>query len=350
MFCTIEGCGRPHKARGYCSVHYQQFKRGVPITTEIATRGRYDGLTCSAVDCDGEVKAHGLCKRHYARLRRHGDPEHQRVAATCSVDGCDIVAHAKGLCTKHYYRDLRTGSLERSTEFVRKRCAVGGCENMAIAKDLCQTHYKRMQRHSHVLDTRAADWGSREKHPLFDTWKHLTRYRTSNLCERWTDLWNFVSDIGESRPSAGHLIKRKIDTEPFGPDNFYWSEPAVSGNDENVKAARRDYMRSWYAANREKSQGLQLKRHYGIGFDEYKQMFESQDGKCAICRGIETRVDHRTKKVSRLAVDHDHKTGAIRGLLCHSCNNALGSFKDDRDLLRAAVAYLDLHSSRSLSS
>jgi len=67
-------------------------------------------------------------------------------------------------------------------------------------------------------------------------------------------------------------------------------------------------------------------------------MFLSQNGVCAICSGGETVKTRGTLR--RLAVDHDHETGKVRGLLCNRCNNGLGNFRDDPDLLREAIAYL----------
>ncbi len=71
---------------------------------------------------------------------------------------------------------------------------------------------------------------------------------------------------------------------------------------------------------------------YGITADEFKQMFETQQGKCSICS-----EEPKTKR--GLHVDHDHETGKVRGLLCHGCNVALGSFKDVT-LLNKAIEYL----------
>lgn len=78
-----------------------------------------------------------------------------------------------------------------------------------------------------------------------------------------------------------------------------------------------------------------LKRTYGITLDEYDGLFREQDGRCAICR------TDRTSRWGTLCVDHDHKTGRIRGLLCTNCNQALGKFGDCGDRLKDAIRYLE---------
>lgn len=222
-----------------------------------------------------------------------------------------------------------------------KKCMIGGCFNIVVAKDLCAAHYKRRQRHGHVLDTRPADWGAREKHPLYRCWNALMRYHRQQTEERWHDFWSFVSDVGDSRPSPKHLITRQNREAKYGPANVYWRRPRVTGEGDQRKAAIAANMREWYAANAEKVKNTEMRRRYGISFADYQRMFEDQGSKCALCSCEEIRIDHRTKKISRLAVDHDHKTGAVRALLCHTCNNGLGAFKDDPDRLRAAIVYLE---------
>ena len=64
-----------------------------------------------------------------------------------------------------------------------------------------------------------------------------------------------------------------------------------------------------------------LKYEYGITLDDYNKMFNEQEGKCAICQ----RHQNELKKI--LYVDHDHKTGEVRGLLCKNCNVALGFYE-----------------------
>jgi len=83
-----------------------------------------------------------------------------------------------------------------------------------------------------------------------------------------------------------------------------------------------------------------LKYRYKLSIEEFECLRQNQEGKCAICRNkLEIHSDSsvRTKKV---AVDHCHETGKVRGLLCSNCNTGLGMFKDDYKLLQAASEYL----------
>lgn len=82
------------------------------------------------------------------------------------------------------------------------------------------------------------------------------------------------------------------------------------------------------------------RQKYGLRPGEYEAMLDSQDGKCAIC--LEPPTGGATSQ-SRLHIDHDHKRGWVRGLLCSRCNTALGLLRDRPDLVRAAAEYLDLH-------
>jgi hypothetical protein len=78
----------------------------------------------------------------------------------------------------------------------------------------------------------------------------------------------------------------------------------------------------------------ELKRLYGITFDDYIKMFIQQGEVCAICKN-----KCKTKKM--LSVDHDHKTGKIRGLLCNRCNAALGMLRDDPTIIKRALYYIE---------
>jgi hypothetical protein len=114
-----------------------------------------------------------------------------------------------------------------------------------------------------------------------------------------------------------------------------------------------DRVQAWRDANPEKYAGYQakyrsrpdrkladraghLKRKFGLTLEQYDQLLASQGGGCAIC-GAPPEPN------TSLHIDHDHDTGAVRGLLCVRCNNALGQLREDSDLVRAAASYLDGH-------
>lgn len=78
-----------------------------------------------------------------------------------------------------------------------------------------------------------------------------------------------------------------------------------------------------------------LRRLYGISLKDYDELLASQNGHCAICPALPDTQRHGV-----LHVDHDHETQRVRGLLCDNCNNGLGRFQDNPNLLVNAAAYL----------
>lgn len=88
----------------------------------------------------------------------------------------------------------------------------------------------------------------------------------------------------------------------------------------------------------DKARASALRRNYGITVDEYDEMLYKQNGVCKICGGIETSSNKWG--IKRLAVDHNHDTGKVRGLLCNNCNRGLGLLKDSTELLSNAIKYL----------
>jgi hypothetical protein len=88
---------------------------------------------------------------------------------------------------------------------------------------------------------------------------------------------------------------------------------------------RPEKTREWYRKNKLKQ--------YGLTPDEYQELYDKQNGLCAIC----------TKECPQqelLCVDHCHKAGDVRGLLCKTCNSAIGFLNDDPELVRSALFYL----------
>ena len=102
----------------------------------------------------------------------------------------------------------------------------------------------------------------------------------------------------------------------------------------------REYDRLWKAADRQKPgygerrRAASLRYKFGMSQAEYDAMVEQQGGKCAICR------NGHCGSGGCLHVDHCHKTGTIRGLLCGKCNTAVGLLDDDPARAGSLAAYL----------
>jgi hypothetical protein len=90
--------------------------------------------------------------------------------------------------------------------------------------------------------------------------------------------------------------------------------------------------RQWYSGQ---TKTYHRMSRYGLSEDAYYAMLEAQNYKCALCKSTDP------KRKQGFVVDHDHETGRIRGLLCHSCNIALGMLGDDITGLKRAVKYLE---------
>ncbi|CCF85406.1 endonuclease VII domain-containing protein [Nitrolancea hollandica] len=101
---------------------------------------------------------------------------------------------------------------------------------------------------------------------------------------------------------------------------------------EEFRKKNPDYANKYY---KKKQRAQQLKKKYGITPDEYKALLVEQRGGCAICG--QPPID------KALAVDHDHETGTVRGLLCAPCNKGIGLLKDRSEVLTAAAEYLRKH-------
>jgi hypothetical protein len=80
-----------------------------------------------------------------------------------------------------------------------------------------------------------------------------------------------------------------------------------------------------------------------ITLEQYKKMVAEQGNKCAICGQEETCKDPKHNRIRRLSIDHCHKTGRARALLCHNCNLTIGRYKDDISLMEKAIEYVKKH-------
>lgn len=158
--CSVSTCDRIITARGWCSGHYDRWRRTGEIQPEVPLPQRRPQGTCS---CGRPAYARGWCAAHYRRHLRGGDATQDvpvrspddppAPAATCEAEGCSRPSEARGWCHGHYLRWTRTGDVGAAVPLelrVRGTCTVSSCPNDAYARGYCRTHYRRWMKHGDV--------------------------------------------------------------------------------------------------------------------------------------------------------------------------------------------------------
>ena len=99
------------------------------------------------------------------------------------------------------------------------------------------------------------------------------------------------------------------------------------------KTCKNKYNKKWKKDNPNWQKNNKLQKKYNISFEDMNNLLDEQNNKCKICgrefNGIES------------CVDHNHKTGKVRGMLCHACNMGIGYLKEDKNILKNAIKYLE---------
>ena len=153
----------------------------------------------------------------------------------------------------------------------------------------------------------------------------------------WVDM-----PVRQPPPLGGYLhpeSKMKTCTkcgETYPLTNFYRQKNRSDGLSSWCKPCKRAISRSWSDADR--TYAYRLMREFGMTPDDYEKIHKEQGGRCAICS-----TDNPGRGKRRLSVDHCHSTGDVRGLLCNTCNRALGLLNDSIDTLQNSINYLRKH-------
>jgi hypothetical protein len=113
-----------------------------------------------------------------------------------------------------------------------------------------------------------------------------------------------------------------------------WYREKYRKKQANHPGQNRKQCRQYRLKHQEQIRERLRKRCYGITSEEYRQLYETQNGRCAIC-GLPQELLNKN-----LFVDHEHGTDKVRGLLCSTCNTILGTAYDDVTILQAAINYL----------
>ncbi len=173
------------------------------------------------------------------------------------------------------------------------------CQAKILGRDMCAKHYMRWWRNGHP--GRQDRWANE-----FDG----TEYKQCSKCREVKLRSQFHRDK-----------KRRDGLTPQ-------CSACVKANNEALWPLRRDKVR--------RQEKLRRARRLGLSPEEYDALVDRHNGRCGICQGAPNGI-------GGLHIDHDHASGKVRGLLCHSCNVSIGHFRDDPDLLRQAAEYIELH-------
>lgn len=184
------------------------------------------------------------------------------------------------------------------------------------------------------------------------------REKTCQRCKLVLPLEKFTSDL---RRPLGYgivciacaqikLCRKCQESKPL--NDFFRSDRSADGYAYQCKECVRKYRRERYAGNSEAilrknyqyrhnkktidgRRERMLQQKYGLSLDQYEALLIAQDYKCKICKHEEGERGR-----AKLAVDHDHKTGKIRGLLCDPCNRGIGMLLDDPNIILNAYQYI----------
>lgn len=162
-------------------------------------------------------------------------------------------------------------------------------------------------------------------------------YRRGKCNDCWREVQKLC--LRKYREHSGHKIqahhRQRYETEPEYKER-------MKAKDARKYQRKKEYRKAWQIKYRkdnrvkvrECDRNKRLKQEYGIDLKQFRVMLAEQDQKCLICK------EHLPTE-SKANVDHCHKTGVVRGILCHLCNLGLGTFRDRPDLLLEAINYLN---------
>lgn len=153
--CSIEGCDKKVKGRGWCTAHYSRWRaHGDPTIclSGPAQPAKPGKPVCSIEGCDLPRQSRGWCGTHYMRWRIHGDPTfvkqkpgRKREYFGCQIEGCERPHKRGGLCGSHDWRLRKWGDpLAVDPRKIPTQCSVEGCDGLRRVRGLCTLHYSRL--------------------------------------------------------------------------------------------------------------------------------------------------------------------------------------------------------------
>jgi Recombination endonuclease VII len=221
---------------------------------------------------------------------------------------------------------------------MEKSCSLEGCQNKHYSKGMCQNHYRQARREARGLKKpgpqRTREWSRTKKlstdthcangHPWNDHTEHVDEKSGKRLCRYCGYL--AVAQKHETREARDleSWMKWREDREQFCKRGHL-----REGNTRVDPKTGNRICRICQVDNRRR-------KNYGLEPEDYRALWAKQDNECIGCL-----VDLDTLDPFDIHIDHDHATGAVRGILCHHCNLILGHAKDDPAVLRRLADYID---------
>jgi len=153
------------------------------------------------------------------------------------------------------------------------------------------------------------------------------KHRTCKVCGEYKEIDNFQPQGYQCRSCRNKK------------QQAYWASlpEDIRKQRQNSLEYKKEYAKRNSVKIKKLARAQHLKRKFKMTVEEYDAILEKQNGVCLLCKNV-------CDTGNSLAVDHDHDSGKIRGLLCKNCNTALGLFKDNVDVMTRAIEYIEMHS------
>jgi hypothetical protein len=297
---------------------------------------------CSVRDCKAVVSALGYCNHHYQMMHRWGNTDGNKLK--CAICSKEFLKKAgrQLTCSKQCSSEYRKQFMKefRSKQpTVRKQAKCTECGKSFLAKtyqktcsDLCRTASRRRyederaKRRRKPISTQKCEWCDKRFKPKTHSKTCSPRCRALYTQARRTSPGQAL------KPRACVVCGTWFKVGVLNNRTITCSADCRGKRASRLMKKKADKYNQLRRGSRARSSNL--KRRFGITEADYQIMLKGQKGKCAICGTREPGT------AGVFAVDHDHRTGKVRGLLCRSCNVGIGNLKDDPNLLQAAVSYL----------
>ena len=159
--------------------------------------------------------------------------------------------------------------------------------------------------------------------------------KNAERSKKWRDAHPGYMKEYMKKYTPEHIENMRAADRKYHADHREEKNAARKAWGEKYPEREAETYRRWYRENRDRVRDTRFRAKYGITLADYNAMLLQQNSKCKICFSTEP------KGFGRFHVDHDHKTGKVRGLLCSHCNVGLGHFKENAALLRDAASYVE---------